>query len=68
MNAYIAALPGLPVLTLPFHGLAQGEKASATQVANLFKVLPVALLAHDIVQAKFMGPIQGQHQPCIWCV
>ncbi len=68
LNAYIAALPGFPGLTLPTHGLAQGEKASATQMANLFKMLPVALLAHDIVQAKFMGPIQGQHKPYIWCV
>ena len=68
LNAYIAALPGFPGLTLPTHGLAQGEKASATQMANLFKMLPVALLAHDSVQAKFMGPIQGQHQSYVWCV
>ncbi len=68
LNAYIAALPGFPGLTLPSHGLAQGEKASAIQMANLFKVLPVALLAHDSVQAKFMAPIQGQHQPYVWYV
>ena len=68
LNAYIAALPGFSGLTLPTHGLAQGEKTSATQMANLFKMLSVALLAHDSVQAKFMGPIQGQQQPYIWCV
>ena len=59
LNAYIKRLPSYPGLTLPSHGLAEGEKASATQMANLFKMLPVALLAHSHVQAKFMEPMQG---------
>ncbi|KAL0018848.1 hypothetical protein WJX79_005127 [Trebouxia sp. C0005] len=46
-------------LDLPSKGLAVTTKASATQLANVFKLLPVALLAHQRLPDKFLEPIQG---------
>ena len=45
INLYICALPRFPGWSLPSFGLDMSRKATATELANLFKVLPVALLA-----------------------
>lgn len=60
INMYIAQLPSFPGLDLPSKGLAVTKKASATQLANVFKLLPVALLAHQKLLDKFLEPIQGK--------
>ena len=59
LNEYIKSLPKFPGLKLPSFGLTPGEKATATELADLFKVLPVALLLVPALRSKFLHASQG---------
>lgn len=60
VNAYIRTLPSLQGWSLPSNGLDMSRKATATELANLFKVLPVALLAVPSLFATFGEVMQGE--------
>lgn len=60
LNEYINSLPAFPGLKLPSFGLTPGEKATAIEFADLFKVLPVALLLIPALRAKFLHATQGR--------
>ena len=60
LNGYIESQPPFPGLKLPSAGLNTSVKATATEFADLFKLLPVAMLAFPGIRAIFFKPVQGQ--------
>lgn len=60
MNEDLKKLPPFPGLRLPSFGLDQKSRCTATQTADLFKVLAVAVLAFPAVAKQFAGPISGK--------
>ncbi|DBA91818.1 TPA: hypothetical protein ACH3X2_000084 [Trebouxia sp. C0005] len=45
LNSYIGLLPGFPAFNLPSAGMDVDKKATASEMADLFKLMPVALLS-----------------------
>ncbi|DBB03144.1 TPA: hypothetical protein ACH3X1_013374 [Trebouxia sp. C0004] len=58
LNKYIAELPQFPGFNVPSFGLTPGEKASAAEFADLFKVLPVTILAVSSLRVTFLYAVQ----------
>ncbi|DBA83943.1 TPA: hypothetical protein ACH3X1_006439 [Trebouxia sp. C0004] len=58
LNGYLSSLPRFPNLKVPSFSLDTGKKTTATKTADLFKVLPVAVLAFASVRATFLEPMQ----------
>lgn len=59
IREYVRSLPSYPAHKYPSQSLDKGSPCTATETANLFKLLPVALLTSKTTQKKFMDPIQG---------
>ena len=59
LNGYLQSLPPFPGFKIPSFGLQQNEKATATEQANLFKLLPVALFVLPQVSSVFGPVMQG---------
>ena len=64
LNSYLATLPSFPGFKAPSFGLATNRKATASEMADLFKLLPVALLAQP-EQGGFLRAFQGESQSLI---
>ncbi|KAL0018413.1 hypothetical protein WJX79_005315 [Trebouxia sp. C0005] len=45
LNSYIGLLPGFPAFNVPSAGMDVDKKATASEMADLFKLMPVALLS-----------------------
>ena len=60
MNEYLKNLPRFPGLRLPSFGFDQTERCTATQTADFFEVLAVAVLAFPAVSKQFAGAISGK--------
>ncbi|DBB03141.1 TPA: hypothetical protein ACH3X1_013371 [Trebouxia sp. C0004] len=53
LNGYLQSMPSFPGFKVPSFGLMEKEKSTATEQANLFKLLPVALFVLPRVNAVF---------------
>ena len=59
LNEYLKTLPSFHALNIPGFGLDPHGKATASEHGDLFKVLPVALLAAPTACSTFLHPTQG---------
>ncbi len=59
LNEYVTSLPSYFGVRIPSYGLDNKKNANATERADLFKLLPVAILAFPSVKAIFLQAIQG---------
>ena len=59
LNEYIKHLPSFPGFNLPSFGLTSGQRATAYELADLFKILPVAILAVTSLRTTFLPAAQG---------
>ena len=59
LNKYIASLAFFQGLKVPSFGLNTSQKATATELADLFKVLPVALVAFAATRSTILNAMQG---------
>ncbi len=59
LNAYMKALPSFPGLDFPSFGLSSGQRATASELADLFKLLPVTILAVATLRSTFLYAAQG---------
>ena len=73
INSYVCGLPPFPGFKLPTYGLDKDKPCTATELSNIFRLLPVALLVTSkSVQQVFLEPIQGEALcffvlPCLTC-
>ena len=61
LNEYVTSLPSYLGVRIPSYGLDTNKNATATERADLFKLLPVALLAFPSAKTLFLQAIQGQY-------
>lgn len=59
LNAYLLACPSFHGFRMPSFGLDTSRRATATKIADLFKLLPVAILAFTSLRATFLPALQG---------
>lgn len=60
INVYIDGQPRFPGFRIPSFGLDKQRPCTATELANLFRLLPVALLlTSKSIQNVFLEPVQG---------
>ena len=59
LNKYIASLAFFQGLKVPSFGMNTSQKATATELADLFKVLPVALVAFAATRSTILNAMQG---------
>ena len=60
LNEYITSLPSYFGVRIPGYGLDTKQSANATERADLFKLLPVAILAFPSIKGTFLQTIQGK--------
>lgn len=61
INSYVCGLPPFPGFQVPSYGLDKDKPCTATELSNIFRLLPVALLlTPKSVQKVFLEPIQGE--------
>lgn len=59
LNAYLLTSPPFHGFRMPSFGLDTSRRATATKIADLFKLLPVAVLAFTAMSATFLPALQG---------
>lgn len=67
LNDYIKGLPSFPGFNLPSFGLTSGQRATASELADLFKILPVAILAVASLRSTFLPAAQGLFLSMLVC-
>ena len=60
LDAYLLACPPFHGFRVPSFGLDTSRRATATKIADLFKLLPVAVLAFTSMSAAFLPALQGR--------